>query len=243
MRFPRPLVSGRLLRRHKRFLADVELADGRTVTAHCANPGAMLGLARPGSGVLLQPAGNPTRKLAWDWEIEHAEGPDGVQPVGINTANPNRIAAEAIAGGTIPALAGYPTCRAEVRYGVGSRVDFLLSGGGRPDCYVEVKNVHLLRRSGLAEFPDSVTARGARHLADLAREAAAGHRAVMLFIIQMRATGFTIAADLDPAYAKAFDAAVAAGVEVIACTCRVTAEEIAVDGEVPLRTFTSGRGG
>jgi sugar fermentation stimulation protein A len=234
MRFARSLVQGRLVRRYKRFLADVMLPDGSTVTAHCANPAAMLGLAHPGSAVLLQPAGNPARKLAYDWEIEFAVGPDGVQPVGINTANPNRIAAEAIAAGAIPGLAGYASCRPEVPYGAGSRVDFLLEGPDRPACLVEVKNVHLLRRSGLAEFPDSVTARGAKHLAELARAVAGGRRAVMLYVIQMRARAFRIAGDLDPAYAAAFAAARAAGVEAIACTCRVSAEEIVIDGEVPV---------
>jgi sugar fermentation stimulation protein A len=234
MRFARPLVEGRLIRRYKRFLADVALAGGETVTAHCANPGAMLGLARPGSPVFLQPALNPKRKLAWDWEIELADGADGPQYVGINTANPNRIAAEAISDSRIPALAGYPTLRREVGFGESSRVDLLLEGGGRPPCLVEVKNVHLLRRPGLAEFPDSVTERGAKHLAELSREVAAGRRAVMLFVIQMRAASLAIAADLDPGYARAFRDARAAGVEAIAVTCRVSPEEIAVDGEVPV---------
>jgi sugar fermentation stimulation protein A len=234
MRFERPLVEGRLLRRYKRFLADVELPGLGTVTAHCANPGTMLGLAQPGSPVFLQPAGNPKRKLAWDWEIEFADGPDGRQFVGINTANPNRIAAEAIAAGSIPELAGYASLKREVAYGASSRVDLLLESDGRSPCFVEVKNVHLLRRPGLVEFPDSVTARGARHLGELAREVAAGRRAVMLFVIQMRAKGFAIAADLDPAYATAFRTALAAGVEAIACTCRVTPEEIVIDGSVPV---------
>jgi sugar fermentation stimulation protein A len=231
MRFPTPLAEGRLIRRYKRFLADVELADGETITAHCANPGAMTGLAEPGMRVFLSRSDSPTRKLPWSWELVAA---DGVL-VGINTAHANRLVAEAIEGGAIAELAGYDKLRREVRYGRNSRVDFLLTGAGRPDAYVEVKNVHLSRRSGLAEFPDSVTARGAKHLVELANMVAAGHRAVMVFLIQRTdAKRFALARDVDPTYGAAFDKARAAGVEMLAYRCRLTADEIKVTHRVPV---------
>ena len=180
MLFPDPLVPGRLVRRYKRFLADIELDDGAVVTAHCANPGSMLGLHEPGSRVWLSPARNPARKLKFTWELVQADG----TLVGINTAHPNALAAEAIAAGTVAELGGYADPRREVKYGRNSRIDLLLSSDHRPDCYMEIKNVHLLRREGLAEFPDSVTARGAKHLEELSAMVAAGHRAVMFYLVQ-----------------------------------------------------------
>jgi sugar fermentation stimulation protein A len=225
MRFPAPLTEGRLLRRYKRFLADVELAGGEVVTAHVANPGAMLGLAEPGMRVLLSRSASLTRKLPWSWELVEAEG----ALVGINTAHPNGIVAEAIAEGAVAELAGYDILRREVRYGKNSRIDILLSGAGKPDTYVEVKNVHLSRVAGLSEFPDSVTARGAKHLAELSDMVAAGHRAVMFYFVHRGdTTAFRLARDIDPAYAVAFDKARAAGVEMLAYQCRVTPEEVVV---------------
>jgi sugar fermentation stimulation protein A len=155
--------------------------------------------------------------------------------VGINTAHPNRLVAEALAAGAIPELAGYDTARREVRYGTNSRIDFLLTGARRPDAYVEVKNVHLLRRPRLAEFPDSVTARGAKHLAELAAVKASGYRAAMLYLVQRGdADGFALAGDLDPAYAAAFNIARSAGVEMFVYQCRISLEEITVDRPLPL---------
>jgi sugar fermentation stimulation protein A len=231
MRFPAPLTEGRLLRRYKRFLADVELASGEVVTAHVANPGAMLGLAEPGMRVLLSRSASLTRKLPWSWELVEAEG----ALVGINTAHPNGIVAEAIAEGAVAELAGYDILRREVRYGKNSRIDILLSGAGKPDTYVEVKNVHLSRVAGLSEFPDSVTARGAKHLAELSDMVAAGHRAVMFYFVHRGdTTAFRLARDIDPAYAVAFDKARAAGVEMLAYQCRVTAEEVVVTRRLPV---------
>ena len=180
MRFPEPLKRGRLIQRYKRFLADVELEDGRLVTAHCPNPGAMLGLSAPGMPVWLSRSDNPKRKLAHTLELVEAHS--GL--VGVNTLHPNRLVAEALAQDLIPELTGYTEVRPEVRYGSSSRVDFLLTAPDRAPCYLEVKNVHLLRGDGLAEFPDCVAARSARHLRELKAVVANADRAVVLFVIQ-----------------------------------------------------------
>ena len=235
MLFPTPLVPGRLVKRYKRFLADVVLDTGEAVTAHCANPGAMLGLNAPGNRVWLSRSANAARKLRWSWELVEAAFGDGPEIVGINTAHPNALVEEAIRDGTIAPLSGYDTLRREVAYGRASRVDMVLTGAGRPDCYVEVKNVHLMRQPGLAEFPDSVTARGAKHLDELGDMVEAGHRAVMVFLIQYGgAERFALARDIDPAYGKAFDRARARGVEMLSYRCRLTPEAIVVERAVEM---------
>jgi len=235
MRFPRPLVRGTLFRRYKRFLADVGLADGSGAIAHCANPGSMLGLAAPGSEIWLLASVDTRRKLAWSWELVRV----GEQLVGINTSLANRLAIEAIAAGRVLELAGYPSLRREIRYGEASRIDLLLEAPGRPICYVEVKSV-TLRRAQLAEFPDSVTARGAKHLAELAAMARAGHRAVMLYVAQREdCTGFAVASDIDPAYARAMVAARSAGVEALCYYCRVNPDGIEI--EAPLAMAGDGK--
>lgn len=232
MRFASPLIRGTLLRRYKRFLADVILEDGREVTAHCANPGAMLGLNAPGLTVWLEPSADPRRKLAFAWRL--VELPDG-HLVGIDTTLPNRLVAEALAERRIPGLADYAAVRSEVRYGQSSRIDFLLTGPDRRDAWVEVKNVHLRRTGAWAEFPDSVTARGAKHLRELAAMAAAGHRAVMLYVVQRTdCAAFRLAADIDPGYAIAFAAARAAGVEALAHATRIDREGVRLAGPLPL---------
>jgi len=236
MRFPAPLIPGILVRRYKRFLADIELADGspesRIVTAHCANPGAMLGVNAPGLKVWLRDQSGTGRKLGWSWEIVEAEG----TLIGVNTALPNPLVAAALADGAIPEMAGYGPARREVAYGTGSRVDFLLEGDDRPRCFLEVKNVHL-KRNGRAEFPDSVTARGARHMLELAERAKAGDRAVVLFIVQRDdCERFAPAADIDPAYAAAFGAARAAGVEALCYSCKVTPDAIELHRSLPVET-------
>ena len=234
MRFPTPLVSGRLLQRYKRFLADVELETGEVVTAHCANPGAMLGLTAKGNRVWLSISDNPARKLKYSWEVVEADFGRGPEFAGINTSHPNAIVAEAITAGFFDEFAEWPRLRREVKYGKNSRVDILLEGDDVAPHYVEIKNVHLMRRPGLAEFPDSVTARGAKHLHELSDMVAAGHRATMVFLIQMDADRFTLAADIDPAYAKAFAMARGAGVDAMAICCRVTTEGIEVTKRVPI---------
>lgn len=234
MRFPTELVPATLIRRYKRFLADVELADGSITTVHVANPGAMIGLQAPGSRVWLSRSLNKARKLPLSWELVEADFGAGVELAGLNTSHPNAIVAEALAAQAIPELAGYPLVRREVKYGKASRVDFLLEAPGKPSCYLEIKNVHLMRRPGLVEFPDSVTARGTRHLDELAAAVAQGFRAVMLFVIQIgSASRFALARDIDPTYGLAFDRARAAGVEALAYKCALCVEEIALTGPVP----------
>ncbi len=226
MKFPDPLLAGRLIKRYKRFLADVELDTGEFVTAHCANPGAMLGLVAPGARVWLSPARNPARKLKFTWELVEADG--GL--VGINTSHPNAIAEEAILAGRVEPVQGYGSLRREVKYGQNSRIDILLEEPGRPDCYVEIKNVHLMREAGLAEFPDSVTKRGTKHLGELADMVDAGHRAVMLYLVQRGdCDRFRLAADIDPAYGEAFAQARARGVEALCYSCMMGPGEILLD--------------
>jgi sugar fermentation stimulation protein A len=232
MRFPHPLVRGTLIRRYKRFLADVLLDSGEEVTAHVANSGAMLGTSAPGLEVWLSPATNPLRKLAWNWELCRIDG----HLVGVNTAHPNLVAAEAIAANQIAELAGYESIRREVKYGRNSRIDLLLEAPGRPTCYVEVKNVHL-KRGAWAEFPDAVTERGAKHLLELRDVVAAGGRAVMLYLVQREdCAGFRPAADIDPTYAAGLAAAMGDGVEAICYTCRMSLDSITIGGRLPVET-------
>ncbi|MGJ3233245.1 MAG: DNA/RNA nuclease SfsA [Oceanicaulis sp.] len=233
MKFASPLQPGRLIRRYKRFLADIELDAGGMVTAHCPNPGSMMGLKAPGSRCWVSQSADPRRKLKHTLEIVEADD----TLVAMNTMSPNKIAEAAIRSGAIPELAGYETIRREVKYGVNSRIDLLLSSPDRPVCYVEVKNCHLMRTAGLAEFPDSVTARGAKHLFELSERVRAGDRAVQLFIVQRGdCTTLSPAEDLDPAYAAALRAAARAGVEVLAYGCEVTLKgvELAAPMEIAL---------
>ncbi len=237
MRFPAPLVRGTLVRRYKRFLADVVLDTGEAVTAHVANSGAMTGVCDPGQEVWLSPAAGPTRKLNWSWEY----GTVGGHLVGVNTQHPNRVAAEAVAAGQIPELAGYDRLRREVAYGRNSRVDLLLEAAGRPTCYVEVKSV-VLARGGWAEFPDAVTVRGTKHLGELRAMVVRGARAVMLYLVQRGdCTAFRPAADIDPVYAAALADAVRDGVEAICYTCRLSLDGITMGGRLPLSLATGGR--
>ena len=234
MRFSSPLIPGRLLRRYKRFLADLRLDTGEEITAHCANPGAMLGLATPGARALLSISEKPGRKLKHSWELVEADFGAGPQWVGVNTGHPNAIVAEALAANLIPELAGFNEMRREVKYGRNSRIDIRLDYPDAPPCYVEIKNVHMMRTPGLAEFPDSVTARGAKHLEELGDMVEMGARAMMIYLIQMQAERFTLAADIDPKYAAAFARARQRGVEAIAIKCTVTPTGIEVDGRAPI---------
>lgn len=231
MRFPTPLVPATLIRRYKRFLADIRLDDGTEVTAHCANPGSMMGLAEPGMRIWVEPNDDPKKKLKYGWRLVEAEG----QFICVDTSVANRALKEALFAGHVPAFAPYPEVLPEQKYGEKSRIDFLLRAPDRPDFYVEVKSVTLSRKPGLAEFPDSKTARGARHMAELATMARAGHRAMILFLVQRTdATQVTLAADIDPTYAAAVAAARDAGVEVLAIGAVISAEEITIGQEIPV---------
>ena len=235
MKFPERLIKASLIKRYKRFLADVTLPNGETITATCANTGSMKGLVNPGANVWLSESDSPTRKYRHTWEmVEHDPG-SGPCIVGINTAHPNRIVFEAIEAGKIASLKGYSDARREVKYGQNSRIDILLTSPKKGHCYIEIKNVHFMRDAGIAEFPDSVTARGAKHLRELAQMVQEGHRAVMLFLVQRAdAKRVTLARDIDEAYGQAFDAAIAAGVEAIAYRCVLTETEIKLDRKIPV---------
>ena len=230
MRLTQPLAHGLLVARYKRFFADVRLDDGREITAHCPNPGAMLGLNTPGFGVWVSPADGPRRKLAWTLELVEADG----ALVGINTLHPNRLVAEALGADAIPELTGYRLHRREVRMGDASRVDFVLEEPARPRCWLEVKNGHLRRAGALAEFPDCVAARSARHLRELAARVAEGDRAVQLFVIQRTdCDRFAACADLDPVYARELTIAATAGVEVLCYGCDISLEHIRIARRLP----------
>lgn len=230
MNFPHPLAPGRLIKRYKRFLADISLDSGEIITAHCANSGALLGGTTPGLRVWVSHHPSPSRKLSYTWQIVEMDGTH----VGVNTSLPNGLAEKAILEGHIAELTGYESMKREVKYGQNSRIDLLLTSPDRPPCYVEVKNVHLKRGDG-AEFPDSVTTRGAKHLRELETVVAEGGRAVMLYIIQRSdCSHFSFAADLDPIYAATATQAFSRGVEAYAYLCSVSPEGIEVGRRVPL---------
>ncbi len=230
MRFQTPLVPARLIRRYKRFLSDMRLQDGTQVVAHCPNPGAMLGMKNEGQLCWLEPNDDPKKKLKYGWRLVEFEG--GAM-VGVDTGCANKIVAEALNQGSIPELAGYAGARTEVKYGQSSRIDFLLTDPGLPDAYVEVKSVTLSRNAGRAEFPDSVTVRGAKHLVELAAMVAQGHRAIMLYLVQRNdCKNMCLAADIDPAYANGFAQARAAGVEVICYDCTLSQHQITLASAV-----------
>lgn len=235
MKFSTPLVRGRLIQRYKRFLADVRLDDGTEVTATCPNTGSMLGLATPGLAVWLSESDSPTRKYRHTWEL--VETGEGKKPqfAGVNTGHPNKLVEEAIRAGRIGELQGYAGLKREQKYGVNSRIDLLLDDPAKGLAYVEIKNVHLSRKAGLAEFPDAVTERGAKHLAELSAMVKQGHRAVMLYLVQRTdAKRLSLAGDIDPTYARAFANAKAAGVEAFAYACSISPKEIEVTRALPL---------
>ncbi|MBS1302121.1 DNA/RNA nuclease SfsA [Loktanella sp. SALINAS62] len=237
MKFARPLIPATLIQRYKRFLADVTLDDGTVVTAHVANPGKMTGLNMPGLRVWLEPNDDPKRKLAYAWRLVTV----GDALVCVDTAQANRVVGEALRAGRVPGLEAYADIRAEVKYATKSRVDFLLSGGG-PDLWLEVKSATVSRTPGLAEFPDTVTQRGARHMADLADRVAAGDRAMVFFVVNRTdCTAFDVARDIDPVYGAAFDAAIAAGVEVMVMDATMDATGIAL-GRVLVGNGVAGQG-
>lgn len=222
MRFSTALHKGRLLKRYKRFLADVQLQGGEIVTAHCPNTGSMTSCFEEGANVWLSRNDNPKRKLKWTWEF--CENPHGL--VGINTQRPNEVIAEAILAGKIPPLRGYKTLRQEVKYGTNSRIDILLEDPKKGKCYVEIKNTTLLN-DDVVLFPDAVTTRGLKHLEELKNIAQGGQRAVMVFFVN-RPEGqcFSPADTIDPKYGASLRRAAEAGVEILAIRAKSSTEEI-----------------
>jgi len=234
VKLPGPLVPGRLVRRYKRFLADVALDTGEVVTAHTSNPGRMTGLTRPGSRVWLSVHDDPRRKLPYTWEVVRV----GRTLAGVNPVLVNALVADALGWGAIPELAGYPEVRREVAYGSrGSRVDLVLDGApGRPPCYVECKSVTLVE-GRVALFPDAPTERGRRHLAELEDVVAGGARAVALYVVQRADARAVAPADaVDPEYGDAFRRARSRGVEALAYQARVSAArgEVRLTGALPV---------
>lgn len=235
MKFPTPLQPAILIRRYKRFLADIRLPDGTETTAHCANPGAMTGLIEPGSQIWVAPSQNPKAKLDWRWEIATMNS----VPVCINTMRANDLAAEAISSGVVPELAGYARIRKEVRYGTNSRIDLLLEDDARPAAWVEVKYVTLRRpemqHSTAAEFPDAITARGTKHLQEMTELVKNGQRAVMLYLVMRNdCDHFRVAEDIDPVYARALQKARTSGVEAFCYAAEVQPDGMKVVAGLPL---------
>lgn len=228
MNFPTPLIPALLVQRYKRFLADVKLEDGSVITVHCPNPGAMAGLKDPGNQVWISDSGNPARKLRYTLEMMEV----GKVMVGLNTNRANALAREAMEAGLVDGIDPSWQLLAEQKYGTSSRIDFLARNPSGTDTYVEVKNVHFMREPGLHEFPDSVTARGAKHLDELMAMVDAGHEGLMLFMIQRNdGDQFTIASDIDKLYGERFHAAIKTGVKVQAVCCNVSPT-----GITPVRT-------
>ena len=231
MLFDPPLQRGVLLKRYKRFLADIQLDSGETIVAHCPNPGSMKTCAEPGWIAWVSPANNPKRKLKWTLEI--IESPSA--RILVNTSRPNAIVAEAIALNQIKELIGYSELKTEVRYGEKSRIDILLLHPEKPPCYVEVKNVSLLFEDGLGAFPDSVTKRGTKHLKELVGMHQKSCRSVMLFLVSRTDVNrMTAAESIDPEYASTLRWAHSEGVEVIAYQTEVSSREISVSKAIPV---------
>ncbi|MCH9806378.1 MAG: DNA/RNA nuclease SfsA [Alphaproteobacteria bacterium] len=236
MEFASPLKRGTLIKRYKRFLADIELDNGETITASCPNTGSMKGLCDPGSFVWVSESDSKTRKYRHTWELVENDAGKGTTLVGINTGHPNKIVSEAIEDNKIAKLKGYASLKREQKYGKNSRIDILLQDEAKGRAYVEIKNVHLMRKSGLAEFPDSVTARGAKHLEELGDMVEEGHRAVMMFLIQRAdATRMSPCADIDPNYTQCLRRAIERGVETLAYRCEITPSEICLTKSVPIK--------
>lgn len=231
MLFRSPLVEGRLIRRYKRFLADVQLAEG-VVTAACPNTGSLMGCLEAGNRVWLSESDRASRKYRHTWELVEV----GEVMVGINTGLPNALVREAIEAGTIRELAGYASMRREVPYGEeGSRVDLVLESPGRAPCYVEVKNVTAAASRGVALFPDCVSERGTRHLRELVRLAKRGLRPVQLYCVQRGDVREVRPADgIDYEYGRALREAIGAGVEALAYRARVTPTEIRLAERIPV---------
>ncbi|MBY0501738.1 MAG: DNA/RNA nuclease SfsA [Alphaproteobacteria bacterium] len=224
MFFNSPLLRGHLIKRYKRFLADIELEDGKIITAHCPNSGAMQGLTTEGIPVWVSVSSNPSRKLPYTWQMVEV---DGVF-VGMNTSNPNHLVEEAIRNGIVSELQGYQKLQREVSYGKNSRIDILLSNPGESLTYVEVKNVHL-KRGKIAAFPSSVTIRGAKHMGELTEMVHKGHKAYVVYVVQRNdCEGFEVAKDIDPYYGEETLKAIKNGVQPLVYACEVTPNAITI---------------
>lgn len=229
MKFQSTLLRATLVRRYKRFLADVTLEDGSEVTAHVANPGSMMGLDISGSTVWVEQNDDPKRKLKYSWKLLEVGG----ALVGVDTGAANKIVQEALGTGAIDLE--YDAVKPEAKYGENSRVDFLLSKQGAPDTYLEVKSVTLSRELGLAEFPDSVTARGTKHMKELTNMVHQGHNAAVLFLVQRTAaTCVAVAGDIDPNYKAALVEAMKVGVRVLCYDCVISREGITLGKRLDL---------
>ena len=231
MKFSNNLIKAKFIKRYKRFFSDHILENGQVVTAHCPNTGAMTGVAKEGITSWLSESNDPKRKLKWTWELTQEN--DTI--VGVNTHNPNKIIQEAINNKEIKELLNYKILKREVKYGVNSKIDIFLQDDNKVNCYVEIKNVHLSREKGVAEFPDGITSRGTKHLKELANVAKDGDRAVMLYLIQRNDCNyFKIAEDIDIEYGKAFIDALNAGVEVICIDTILNTSEINIGKKIKL---------
>ncbi len=230
MNFEAPLVKGKILKRYKRFLADVELESGEVITAHTANTGSMKTCWEPGWNVLLSFHDNPKRKLKYSLELTH----NGSTWIGINTSLPNKIAIEGIENGTVKELQGYSTIKPEAKIGK-SRIDILLSNEGADPCYVEVKNVTLLGENAQAIFPDAVSTRGQKHLEELTGLVNEGIRSAMLFVVNREdVESFAPADHIDPTYGELLRKAQSAGVEILAYQCKLSPQGIALTKKLPV---------
>ena len=233
MQFPSILVKARLLKRYKRFFVDAELNNGKIITAHCPNTGSMRGLTDPGSVIWVSKSDNPKRKLKYTWEL--IEDKLTKTLIGINTQSPNKIVYEALNNKLINKLKSYSEIKKEVKYGNNSRIDFLLNDINNNKCYLEVKNVHFSPKKGLAQFPDSVTTRGTKHLKELSNIAKSGTRAVMIYLVQRKdCSKFSIAYDIDPSYANYFDIAKKSGVEMLSYSCDINKKSISISKSIEI---------
>ena len=227
MQFSSPLLRGRLVKRYKRFFADIELIDGTIITAHCPNTGSMQGVLTPGNFVWVSKNDNPKRTLKYTWELVEVDG----TYIGVNTQNPNRILENALKSGYIPVLSAYPTIKAEVKYGTeNSRIDYLLTDDDGNRCYVEVKNAHhsaVENDVNVGMFPDSKTTRGVKHLHELMRMVDEGHRAVLIYCLQRGdCESLRFGVEFDPVYAKTAVMALKHGVEMMPYSCAITQQGI-----------------
>lgn len=230
MRFLPPLEPAFLIKRYKRFLADVRLLTGETITIHCPNSGSMKGIQVPGTQIWIRRSPNPNRKFAYTWELSQENG----ILVGVNTHLPNLLVSEAFTHKELDLFKAYSSFKREVSVGKNSRIDFLLFPEEGPLCYVEVKNVHL-NLDGQAAFPDSVTTRGTKHLLELMTLKAQGFRTIMLYIVQrMDLPRFTVAENIDPVYAVTLKKALNFGVEAFCYRCNVSVDGVSLDSSLPI---------